>query len=229
MNIGKTRDDFRRVFDVRSFAEHLTVTKDAATGVAPIIVDREGSSRSSRKSRKRRILSGRNSIIVILGANLLLNDDDLNRAEDVIRRSKVLVCQLEIRSSTVATALKLARKHSGRERRGFSFVFESIRSVLSILNPTPMSEKFDRELLKLADVICPNQSEVKRTNERKFRRERVFSSGGSSLRICDGKSRRCASSGEKTFGIRREKSDRYFGRRWSDRRVRPNRLRTRVD
>jgi len=32
--------------------------------------------------------------------------------------------------------------------------------VLTILNPAPMSEKLDQDLLKLADVICPNQTEV---------------------------------------------------------------------
>ena len=56
---------------------------------------------------------GRNSIIVILGANLLLNEDDLIKAEEVIRQSKVLVCQLEIRQDTVVKAFELARKHSG--------------------------------------------------------------------------------------------------------------------
>lgn len=59
-------------------------------------------------------LLGRNSIIVILGANLLLNEDDIQKAEDVIRQSKVVVCQLEIRQETVAKTFEIARKHSGR-------------------------------------------------------------------------------------------------------------------
>ncbi|CAF0754471.1 unnamed protein product [Adineta ricciae] len=108
--------------------DHVLVTKEAATGVAPIIVDKEG----------------RNSIIVILGANLLLNEDDIQKAEDVIRQSKVVVCQLEIRQETVAKTFEIARKHS----------------VLTILNPAPMSEKLDRNLLRMADVICPNQTEA---------------------------------------------------------------------
>ena len=68
------------------------------------------------KEKRIDLRTGRNSIIVILGANLLLNEDDLNKAEDIIRRSKVLVCQLEIRSETVVAALKLARKYSGKCR-----------------------------------------------------------------------------------------------------------------
>ncbi|CAF4459974.1 unnamed protein product, partial [Adineta steineri] len=90
---------------------HVGITKEAATGVAPIIVDKEG----------------RNSIIVILGANLLLNEDDIEKAEDIIRQSKVVVCQLEIRQETVLKTFEIARKHS----------------VLSILNPAPMSEKLN--------------------------------------------------------------------------------------
>jgi len=77
--------------------EHVSSTNEAATGVAPIIVDKQG----------------RNSIIVILGANLLLNGDDIERAEDIIRQSKIVVCQLEIREETVKKTFELARKHSG--------------------------------------------------------------------------------------------------------------------
>lgn len=108
--------------------DQVSSTNEAATGVAPIIVDKQG----------------RNSIIVILGANLLLNEDDIEKAEDIIRQSKIVVCQLEIREETVKKTFELARKHS----------------VLTILNPAPMSEKLDQDLLKLADVICPNQTEA---------------------------------------------------------------------
>ncbi|CAF0735378.1 unnamed protein product [Adineta steineri] len=108
--------------------DHVGITNEAATGVAPIIVDKEG----------------RNSIIVILGANLLLNENDIEKAEDIIRQSKVVVCQLEIRQETVLKTFEIARKHS----------------VLSILNPAPMSEKLNRNLLSAADVICPNQTEA---------------------------------------------------------------------
>ena len=129
--------------------EHVSSTNEAATGVAPIIVDKQG----------------RNSIIVILGANLLLNGDDIERAEDIIRQSKIVVCQLEIREETVKKTFELARKHSGIDNWFESILwYEKCRFffslVLTILNPAPMSEKLDQDLLKLADVICPNQTEV---------------------------------------------------------------------
>ncbi|CAF2106016.1 unnamed protein product [Rotaria magnacalcarata] len=108
--------------------DHVSITDEAATGVAPIIVDKDG----------------QNSIIVILGANLLLNEDDIQKAEDIIRQSKVVVCQLEIRLETVIKTFEIAKKYS----------------VLSILNPAPMSVKLNQNLIKFADVICPNQTEA---------------------------------------------------------------------
>ncbi|CAF2741462.1 unnamed protein product [Rotaria sp. Silwood2] len=108
--------------------DHVSMTNEAATGVAPIIVDKEG----------------QNSIIVILGANLLLNEDDIEKAENIIRQSKIVVCQLEIRQETVAKVFEIARKYA----------------VLTILNPAPMSVNFNRDLLKLADIICPNETEA---------------------------------------------------------------------
>ncbi|CAF1598205.1 unnamed protein product [Rotaria sp. Silwood1] len=108
--------------------DHVSITKEAATGVAPIIVDKEG----------------QNSIIVILGANLLLNEDDIKKAENIIQQSKVVACQLEIRQETVVKTFEIARKYS----------------VLTILNPAPMSVKLNQDLLKLADVICPNETEA---------------------------------------------------------------------
>ena len=60
-----------------------------------------------------RLYLGQNSIIVILGANLLLNEDDIQKAEDIIRQSKVVVCQLEIRLETVMKTFEIAKKYSG--------------------------------------------------------------------------------------------------------------------
>jgi hypothetical protein len=70
---------------------------------------------------------GRNSIIVILGANLLLNEDDIKKAEEIIRQSKVVVCQLEIREQTVMKTFEIARKHSGEnEKLNEYFFFENL-------------------------------------------------------------------------------------------------------
>ena len=65
---------------------------------------------------------GQNSIVIVAGANLLLNEKDLVLAEDLIKSSKVLVCQLEIPHETTLAALKLARKHGGKNHK---FVVET--------------------------------------------------------------------------------------------------------
>ena len=59
---------------------HVTFTDDAFSGVAPIAVDPEG----------------RNSIIIVTGANDLLSTDDLERARSAIAAADVIVCQLEL-------------------------------------------------------------------------------------------------------------------------------------
>lgn len=47
------------------------------------------------------------------GANLLLSEDDVHAAKDLIRHSKVLVCQLEVPPSTSLAALRLAKSNKG--------------------------------------------------------------------------------------------------------------------
>jgi sugar/nucleoside kinase (ribokinase family) len=48
-----------------------------------------------------------------------LNEDDIKKAEEIIRQSKVVVCQLEIREETVMKTFEIARKHSGEYKRNF--------------------------------------------------------------------------------------------------------------
>lgn len=56
---------------------------------------------------------GQNSIVVVLGANMELSVDDVHQAENYIKQSKVMTCQLEIKPEITLEALKLARKHNG--------------------------------------------------------------------------------------------------------------------
>ena len=76
-NFKENKIDTSRVF----------ISDRAATGVAPICVDQ----------------NGENSIIVILGANLLLSSDDILSCEESIKNSKILVTNLEI---SIPTAIK---------------------------------------------------------------------------------------------------------------------------
>lgn len=108
--------------------EFVFITDDAATGVAPIVVDKNGD----------------NSILVILGANLLLKPEDVDKCEHLIHKSKILVTNLEIPSDTALHSLKLARKCQ----------------VTTILNFAPAPSEFNDELFPLTDYLIMNEVEV---------------------------------------------------------------------
>ncbi|XP_023566870.1 ribokinase isoform X3 [Octodon degus] len=103
-------------------------TKDAATGAASIIVNNEG----------------HNIIVIVAGANLLLNTEDLKEAARVISRAKVMICQLEITPATSLEALTMAH-NSG---------------VKTLFNPAPAIADLDPQFYALSNVFCCNESEA---------------------------------------------------------------------
>ncbi|NXQ54180.1 RBSK Ribokinase, partial [Anthoscopus minutus] len=103
-------------------------TTDAATGTASIIVNSEG----------------QNVIVIVPGANLLLNVEDLKRASDVICKAKVVVCQLEITPAVSLEALKMARA-SG---------------VKTLFNPAPALADLDPQFYTYSDIFCCNETEA---------------------------------------------------------------------
>jgi ribokinase len=72
---------------------HIHFTEQAFTGVAPIIVNRDG----------------QNAILIVTGANDLLTVSEIEAAADAIGRAAVLVCQLEIPLALNLAALRHAR------------------------------------------------------------------------------------------------------------------------
>ncbi|XP_061480915.1 ribokinase isoform X2 [Rhineura floridana] len=108
--------------------EFVNQTEEAATGAASIIVNSEG----------------QNFIVIVAGANLLLNSDDLKRAAHVISKAKVMVCQLEITPSVSLEALKMAHT-SG---------------VKTLFNPAPAIADLDPQFYTHSDIICCNESEA---------------------------------------------------------------------
>ncbi|MBR1671616.1 MAG: ribokinase [Fretibacterium sp.] len=94
--VGK--DDFgRRLRDVLTESgvdcRHMEERAEAGTGVAVITVTNEGE----------------NAIIFVQGANVLLDEAALERAEDVFAASDAVLFQMEIPSRTVAAGLRMAR------------------------------------------------------------------------------------------------------------------------
>ena len=87
--------------------------------------------------------AGNNVIVVAPGANQMLSPEDVKGAESDIISSGVLVAQLEVPLETVEFAAQLANE-SG---------------VLFILDPAP-AQKLSPELLKMVDVLTPNETEA---------------------------------------------------------------------
>ncbi|NWU50848.1 RBSK Ribokinase, partial [Dromas ardeola] len=87
---------------------------------------------------------GQNVIVIVPGANLLLNFEDLKRASDVICKAKVVVCQLEITPAVSLEALKMARA-SG---------------VKTLFNPAPALADLDPQFYSYSDIFCCNETEA---------------------------------------------------------------------
>uniref|UniRef100_A0A8D1GI81 Ribokinase n=1 Tax=Sus scrofa TaxID=9823 RepID=A0A8D1GI81_PIG len=103
-------------------------TEDAATGTASIIVNNEG----------------QNIIVIVAGANLLLNTEDLREAASTISRAKVMICQLEVTPATSLEALTIAHSNG----------------VKTLFNPAPAIADLDPRFYTLSDVFCCNESEA---------------------------------------------------------------------
>ncbi len=84
---------------------------------------------------------GQNQIIVALGANAALAPRDVPAA--TIRRARVVVCQHETNLAVNAHVFGLAHR----------------AGATTVLNPAPMRSDFDPRILRLTDVLLPNESE----------------------------------------------------------------------
>jgi ribokinase len=107
---------------------YLTKTHDKATGVGFIILNQAGA----------------NGIILDMSANELLDAAFVNRAEDQIARSDIVLSVLEIPVKGAARAMELGRKHS----------------VRTLLNPAPATP-IDDAVLRNVDFITPNEIELR--------------------------------------------------------------------
>ena len=108
-------------------SDFVVADRETATGVAPIFVDQ----------------AGENSIVVVLGANLRLQQSDIDAARERIAAADVLIAQLEINLDMVAYALETAKE----------------LGVATILNPAPAAA-LPGEVLQLADYLTPNETEL---------------------------------------------------------------------
>ncbi|WP_057769247.1 ribokinase [Lactobacillus selangorensis] len=87
--------------------------------------------------------NGQNSILVYGGANQQLNVEDVAAAQGTIAASDFLIAQFETPQATTLAAFKRAKA----------------AGVVTILNPAPAKTEVDPELIRLSDLIVPNETE----------------------------------------------------------------------
>lgn len=87
--------------------------------------------------------SGQNQIIVDLAANEHLEPGFLREHADLFARAEVLLAQLENNLEATRAALALGREHG----------------LVCVLNPAPVHPDLDADLVRMADVLAPNESE----------------------------------------------------------------------
>lgn len=107
---------------------HIYRDEKESTGIAIITVDSKGD----------------NSIIVVSGANMNIGNNDIDKSEEAIRNSDIIISQFETPEDMTIMAFKKAKE----------------LDKLTILNPAPAKTIKD-ELLKYTDIIVPNETECK--------------------------------------------------------------------
>ena len=109
-------------------ADFIRVDPSAHSGIGAIFIDK----------------NGKNMIIVVPGANFLLSEEDVGRAEERIASSSILGCQLENRLEVVGYALRRAHE----------------LGVKTLLDPAP-AVKLPDDLYPSINYIKPNEVEAR--------------------------------------------------------------------
>lgn len=86
---------------------------------------------------------GNNSIVVVAGANMGINIDEIKQTYSIIKDCNVMIAQFETPSEITIEAFNYAKS----------------QGVITILNPAP-AKKLDENLLKYTDIIIPNETEA---------------------------------------------------------------------
>ncbi|MBC9795747.1 ribokinase [Sinomicrobium weinanense] len=106
---------------------YMMLSEDKPTGVALITVDR----------------NGENNIVIIAGANEDLLPENLTTLEETIKKSDIVLMQLEI---PVLTNLEIGRKARDNNKK-------------VVLNAAP-AKAIPQELLELVDILIVNETEA---------------------------------------------------------------------
>lgn len=122
-SFGETLVDHLRNQGINT--KSIMKANETSTGIASIIISEAD-----------------NSIIVVPGANNHITPELIEKHEEKIINSNILLLQLEIPLESVIRAVELAKKHG----------------IRTILNPAPI-QKLPKELLEMVDYLTPNEHE----------------------------------------------------------------------
>ena len=111
----------------RVFIDYVVPVTDATTGIAHIVLAEED-----------------NSIVVVQGANALVNESVVNRSKDLLIKADMVVLQLEIPLETVKYVLAICEEHK----------------IPVMLNPAP-AQVLSEDILEKATYITPNEHECR--------------------------------------------------------------------
>ncbi|KRK79158.1 ribokinase [Companilactobacillus nodensis] len=87
---------------------------------------------------------GQNSILIYGGANQTITVDDIHNAEATIKGADCVISEFETPIPATVEMFKIAKANN----------------VVTILNPAPAKTNIPEELLKLTDIIAPNETEA---------------------------------------------------------------------
>ena len=88
--------------------------------------------------------SGDNSILIVAGANGDLSSADVDAASESLKACDLVLLQLEIQLETAYAAIRFARKNG----------------VRTVLNPAPARSNLDMDVVRQANFLVPNKSEL---------------------------------------------------------------------
>lgn len=88
--------------------------------------------------------NGQNSILIYGGANQTITTEDIQNASEAIANADCMITEFETPIAASIEAFKIAKANN----------------VLTILNPAPAKTDIPEELLKLTDIIVPNETEA---------------------------------------------------------------------
>lgn len=120
-------DTFRKILKEEGIKSDNVFSCDKPTAVAQIQINNQG----------------QNRICVIPSANYEFSFEDLDRVDEIIRNTELLIFQLEMRLDVTKEAIKRAHKYG----------------VKVLLNPAP-AVPLDEEILGIVDYLTPNETEL---------------------------------------------------------------------